>query len=166
MPILDTCIITASDARQAEVFKELLDRRIKRGLYPREIDFRVYSDPPSGRVGSGGGTVWALLAMLRDEGLDLTAGCAKNAAKENIQEALARLSSRRVLMIHAGGESRRLPCYVPEGKLFAPVPAASARCSRLSSSTWSSHFFSGTRGGKGSCSSLRGTLSSTSIRTF
>ena len=126
MPILDTCIITASDARQAEVFKELLDRRIKRGLYPREIDFRVYSDPPSGRVGSGGGTVWALLAMLRDEGLDLTAGCAKNAAKEDIQEALARLSSRRVLMIHAGGESRRLPCYVPEGKLFAPVPAASS----------------------------------------
>ena len=126
MPILDTCIITASDSRQAEVFKELLGRRVRRGLYPREIDFRVYSDPPAGRAGSGGGTIWALLALLKDEGLDLTEACARNAAEGKIEEAAARLSSRRILMIHAGGESRRLPCYVPEGKLFAPVPVASS----------------------------------------
>jgi fucokinase / fucose-1-phosphate guanylyltransferase len=126
MPILDTCIITASDSRQAEVFKELLERRIQWGLYPREIDFRVSSDPPAGRVGSGGGTIWALLEMLRDEGLDLTAGCPRHSARAMVEEALGRLSSRRILMIHAGGESRRLPCYVPEGKLFAPVPAPSS----------------------------------------
>ena len=29
-------------------------------------------------------------------------------------------------MIHAAGESRRLPSYVPEGKLFAPVSAPSS----------------------------------------
>jgi galactokinase/mevalonate kinase-like predicted kinase len=29
-------------------------------------------------------------------------------------------------MIHAGGESRRLPAYVPEGKIFAPVPVPSS----------------------------------------
>ena len=35
-------------------------------------------------------------------------------------------ASRRVLLLHAGGESRRLPCYVPEGKLFAPLALSSA----------------------------------------
>lgn len=53
MPIFDTCIITASSERQAEVFRGLIARRVERGLYPREIDFRVYADPPAGRIGSG-----------------------------------------------------------------------------------------------------------------
>ncbi len=122
MPIPDTCIITASDERQAGVFRALLGRRIDRGLYPREIDFRVYSDPPAGRAGSGGATIWALVSLLRDEGLDLTKGCEMS----GVEEALERLASRRILVIHAGGEARRLPSYIPEGKIFAPVPAASS----------------------------------------
>jgi len=60
--------------------------------------------------------------MLRDEGLDLVV----NPTETAVNEAIARLASRRILLIHAGGESRRLPCYVPEGKLFAPIPAASS----------------------------------------
>ena len=66
MPIFDTCIITASGERQAEVFRALIARRVERGLYPREIDFRVYPDPPAGRVGSGGGTIWALTRLAGD----------------------------------------------------------------------------------------------------
>jgi galactokinase/mevalonate kinase-like predicted kinase len=122
VPIVDTCIITASDERQAGVFRTLIQRRVQTGLYPREIDFRVYSDPPAGRAGSGGGTLWALLSLLRDEGLDLMSGRGAGL----VEKAAEHLSSRRVLMIHAGGESRRLPAYVPEGKIFAPVPAPSS----------------------------------------
>ncbi len=121
MPIFDTCVITASDQRQAGVFSRLLERRLESGLYPREIDFRVYSDPPAGRAGSGGGTVWALLTLLRDDGLDLMRG--RGVSK--VDQAAERLSARQILIIHAGGESRRLPCYVPEGKLFAPLPVPS-----------------------------------------
>ena len=128
MPILDTCIITASDERQAEVFRGLLKRRLERGLYPREIAFRVFADPPAGRAGSGGGTMWALLCLLKEEGIDLLGGRAvgPRAAAELIAEADVHLAGRRILMIHAGGESRRLPAYVPEGKIFAPVPAPSS----------------------------------------
>lgn len=122
MPILDTCIITASDERQASVFRTLLERRVQRGLYPREIDFRVFSDPPAGRAGSGGGTIWALLSLLREEGLDLIARPDLPLA----QKAFDHLALRRILVIHAGGESRRLPAYFPEGKLFAPVPVPSS----------------------------------------
>jgi fucokinase len=121
VPIVDTCIITASDEQQAGVFRTLIQRRIDSGLYPREIDFRVYADPPAGRAGSGGGTLWALLCLLRDEGLDLITG-----GPDLVAAAEKRLSTRRLLMVHAGGESRRLPAYVPEGKIFAPVPAPSS----------------------------------------
>ena len=101
MKLFDSCVITASNEAQAQVFRALIKRRIDAGLYPREIDFIVCADPPGGRVGSGGGTLWAL-------------------------GALARRAPSRALVIHAGGESRRLPAYVPEGKLFAPLPSPSS----------------------------------------
>ncbi len=111
MSILDTCIITASTPRQAEQFRTLIRRRVDHGLYPREIDFRVYSDPESGRVGSGGGTLLALKSLMEDCG---------NAADADF------FDGRRVLIVHAGGESRRMPAYVPEGKIFSPVPVAAS----------------------------------------
>ncbi|MDD5673521.1 MAG: L-fucokinase [Chitinivibrionales bacterium] len=104
---LFTCIITASTPRQAGEFRALLKNRLDHGLYPREIDFKVYSDPQQGRVGSGGGTLMSLMALLEEEG---------------IANAVDYFADHRVLIIHAGGESRRMPCYLPEGKIFAPLP--------------------------------------------
>lgn len=117
MHLFDYCVITASHERQAETFRKLLHRRIEHGLYPREITFKVYADPPGGRIGSGGGTLWALHELLREEA---TAGAEAGDAVEKF------LSISKILILHAGGESRRLPCYAPEGKLFAPVPAESS----------------------------------------
>ncbi|HUW39937.1 MAG TPA: L-fucokinase [Rectinemataceae bacterium] len=125
MPIFDTCIITASGEKQARVFRQLIARRIERGLYPREIDFRVYADPPAGRVGSGGGTVWALACLLREEGLASGRGGLGGAPGGGPGGGRA-LADRSILLIHAGGESRRLPAYMPEGKLFAPVSVDSS----------------------------------------
>jgi galactokinase/mevalonate kinase-like predicted kinase len=74
------------------------------------VAFRVYADPP-GRAGSGGGTLWALERLLREEGA---------------ADARAFFGAHRVLVVHAGGESRRLPCFAPEGKLFCPLPVESS----------------------------------------
>ena len=95
------------------------------GLYPQSVAFRVYCDPPGGRVGSGGGTLVALMALLREEAPEVAAASDADTLSRGVA---AFFSSRRVLLLHAGGESRRLPCYVPEGKLFAPLalPSASA----------------------------------------
>jgi galactokinase/mevalonate kinase-like predicted kinase len=103
MNLFSTCIIVASNAAQAREFRALLDSRIEEGLYPKEIDFVVLSDPETGRIGSGGGTLLAL---------------------HSIRDRIERKES--ILMIHAGGESRRMPAYAPEGKLFGPIPAASS----------------------------------------
>jgi len=112
MTQFDYCIITASDAAQASAFSSLIERRQGAGLYPREMKFRVYADPADTRVGSGGGTITALERFVAEE------------SRGELAERF--LSCCSILMIHAGGESRRLPCYLPEGKLFAPVPAASS----------------------------------------
>ena len=111
MRLFDFCIVTASSARQADDFRRLVQKRLAAELYPREIAFRVYADPPGGRVGSGGGTLWALRSLLEEE---------------HAADAERFLESHRILVIHAGGESRRLPCFAPEGKLFAPVPVESS----------------------------------------
>jgi hypothetical protein len=111
MRLFDTVLITASSERQARSFRALLDRRRERGLYPREIDFEVVADPPAGRVGTGGGTLWALEKLLEARGA---------------RDPAAFFGSQRILLIHAGGESRRMPAYAPEGKLFAPLPLASS----------------------------------------
>mgnify|MGYP006267177429 CR=1 FL=1 len=112
MNLFSHCILTASDEAQAKAFRALLERRIAHGLYPREISFHVYPDPP-GRVGSGGGTLWALHCLYRELGLD----------PSRLADAP---DAPTVLIIHAAGESRRLPVFAPEGKLFAPVPVPSS----------------------------------------
>ena len=101
--MLDACIIEVGTIRQKRAFEGLLEERRNRGLYPRELDFRVISDPDGGRVGSGG----ALLNVL-----------------SFIDQHFS--GSRRILVVQAGGESRRMPCFVPEGKLFAPIPIGSS----------------------------------------
>lgn len=111
MRLFDTVLITASSERQANAFRTLLARRIEHGLYPRELAFAVVADPPGGRVGTGGSTLWALATL---------------AERRGVVDLGTWLAGERVLVVHAGGESRRLPCYAPEGKLFTPLPLPSS----------------------------------------
>jgi galactokinase/mevalonate kinase-like predicted kinase len=67
----------------------------------------VLSDPEGCGIGSGGGTAW-LLAEHRKSG--------KNISFEQY------LAAEKKIIIHAGGQSRRLPAYAPAGKVLAPIP--------------------------------------------
>lgn len=60
------------------------------------------SDPVGHKLGSGGGTAWLL---------DQWRQC-RTAAQQ---------AEKRILL-HAGGQSRRLPAYAPSGKVLTPVP--------------------------------------------
>ena len=71
-------------------------------------EFFCTCDPVGHRLGSGGGTSWLLhQAFLNDKG------------RQSADEWLA--SDKRIL-IHAGGQSRRLPSYAVSGKILMPVP--------------------------------------------
>lgn len=74
-------------------------------LDPRE--YFCASDPIGRRVGSGGGTVHLLREAARDAHFALQ----------------TQPETERCIVIHAGGQSRRLPAYAPSGKLFTPMPS-------------------------------------------
>lgn len=67
------------------------------------------SDPAGRKLGSGGGTAWLLSEAYR----------AAHAAAQPFGEWL---SADRRILIHAGGQSRRLPAYAPQGKALMPIP--------------------------------------------
>lgn len=66
------------------------------------------SDPIDAKLGSGGGTTFLLEECFKHE---------KN--EVDIDEWLKR--EKRILL-HAGGQSRRLPGYAPSGKILTPIP--------------------------------------------
>lgn len=73
-------------------------------------DYFCTNDPVGHKLGSGGGTAWLLEACAQSEGVgDMSA----------FDEWLAR--EKRILL-HAGGQSRRLPSYAPSGKILTPIP--------------------------------------------
>ena len=64
-------------------------------------------DPVGHRLGSGGGTTWLLEEACRAE------------AASSFDEWL---SSEKRILIHAGGQSKRLPSYAVSGKVLMPLP--------------------------------------------
>ncbi len=100
----DICVLTASDERQAAVYQQQLDWRRETGLLPTRTHFIVIPDPTGRRIGSGGATLRVLATLATS---DTSPGP---------------LSDKRVLIIHSGGDSRRLPHCSATGKLFARVP--------------------------------------------
>ncbi len=64
-------------------------------------------DPPGQQLGSGGGTAYVLEQAWRESG----------------EVSFSRwLGTSGKLVLHGGGESRRLPPYAAPGKLFIPIP--------------------------------------------
>lgn len=112
----DYLIITASNKEQAEAYESQLDLRRRLGLLEGIRRSLVIADPEGRRIGSGGSTIHCLLSVL---GQELGQNPSDLGDRGKWGQALASL---RVLIIHAGGDSRGLPAYGPCGKIFIPVP--------------------------------------------
>lgn len=111
----DYLILTASNDRQASAYESQLALRRTTGHLARVRHTLVVSDLDGRRIGSGGSTLQCLLEVLNREAASHPAGT----PPEEILRGL------RILIIHAGGDSRRLPAYGPCGKIFVPVPGES-----------------------------------------
>lgn len=81
--------------------------------YPKSEWFCT-NDPIDHKLGSGGGTTWLLTQAYENE---MAHSDANN--QKTFEEWL---SSEKRLLLHAGGQSRRLPAYAPSGKVLTPVP--------------------------------------------
>lgn len=99
----DWVILTAADQRQAEAYRIQIANRAKENRLPKGVRFEVIPDYQNKRIGSGGATLNVLRHINHEIGAD-------------------RLLQQKILVIHSGGDSKRIPQYSACGKLFAPVP--------------------------------------------
>lgn len=100
----DWIIITASNPIQAQNYEKQIQSRLQEKRLPTNTKYMVVTDPEGKRIGSGGATLNVLKCIAEKEGLD------------------TEIQDKRVLVLHSGGDSKRIPQYSACGKLFAPVP--------------------------------------------
>ena len=77
-------------------------------------------DPAGHRVGSGGGTAWLLWQAFAHS--QQRAQNSSVSSPSSVDIFSRWLSSERRILLHAGGQSRRLPAYAPSGKILTPIP--------------------------------------------
>lgn len=80
------------------------------GLSPE--NYFCTCDPVGHRLGSGGGTTWLLQEACRSEKREV----------ESEESFLSWLAQEKRILIHAGGQSKRLPSYAVSGKILIPLP--------------------------------------------
>src|SRR6476646_1630961 len=109
MSRFDLLIITARDADQRWLFEQRLRITDTSAVAKHTL---VVADPPGPQAGSGGSTVYALCHALDVLGIPLPQGADPEAALAGL------LQGRRILLIHCGGFSQRVPPFASIGKAF------------------------------------------------
>jgi fucokinase len=104
-------VLTASSNRQAEWYRAEIRQRLEHGKIPSGCRYLAVPDLEEQRIGSGGATIHALKSLAAQMG-----------APGGGTELAAWWERQRVLILHCGGESRRLPQYSMAGKLFTALP--------------------------------------------
>ena len=72
-------------------YEQQVQTKLDQGQLPMGVPFKVYSDPGGIRTGDGGATLNIIYELHKETGDDLF--------------------KKKILMIHAGGYSKRLPSH-------------------------------------------------------
>ncbi|XP_068599161.1 fucose-1-phosphate guanylyltransferase [Brachionichthys hirsutus] len=98
----DVVVVTAADEQQREAYELQISEKVDKKEIPLGLDYKVFSDPGVSKIGNGGSTLYALQWLNEIYG--------------------AAFGKLRVIIIHAGGWSQRLPSASALGKIFTAVP--------------------------------------------
>ena len=98
--VWDWVVVTASNDEQAEFYESEISSRKNAGLLPQKTKFIVVADIKGKRIGSGGATLNVI---------------------KRIKEEQEKIDNLKILVLHSGGDSKRIPQYSASGKLFAPI---------------------------------------------
>ena len=133
----DIFIVTASNEEQAKAYELQIKYRKETSKLSEKTKFIVIPDPKGKRVGSGGATLNALHEAYKIIKAENDSNNAKN--KMSFKESEFNHNDNRInylenktnenpflnkkiLIIHSGGDSKRIPQYSAFGKLFSKVP--------------------------------------------
>lgn len=106
VPTWDAIILTAASPEQAHLYNYQLNRAKRMGRISSSTLTLAVPDPLGCRIGSGAATLNALNALALHYGT----------SADNV------LDKMHVLLLHAGGDSKRVPWANPMGKVFLPLP--------------------------------------------
>ncbi|KAK6137079.1 hypothetical protein DH2020_029178 [Rehmannia glutinosa] len=133
VPTWDAIVLTAASPEQAELYNWQLKRAKRMGrIAPSTITLAV-PDPHGQRIGSGAATLHAIFALanhfqqltLTDSPAQRTATLFLHLLKAQIMDFhtchLLNYSKKHILLLHAGGDSKRVPWANPMGKVFLPL---------------------------------------------
>ena len=102
----DLLVLTVANDVQRRYAEQMLDIRKTLGTLPHGLETLVIADSAGKRIGSGGST---LLCM------------AELAKRGMLKNARAQAHGHRILILHSGGDSRRLPSWSAPGKIWVPL---------------------------------------------
>ncbi|PON39024.1 4-diphosphocytidyl-2C-methyl-D-erythritol kinase [Trema orientale] len=141
VPTWDAIVLTAASPEQAELYDWQLNRAKRMGRIASSTVTLAVPDPLGQRIGSGAATLNAIHALAghyQKLGLGLGLGPEVEATKNGVSGSsvpcegsedevceasmVSFLAKRHVLLLHAGGDSKRVPWANPMGKVFLPLP--------------------------------------------
>jgi fucokinase len=98
-PGFDLLVLTVANRVQQRYAERMLEVRRRLGALPAGLSTVVLADPAGKRIGSGGSTILCMAAL----------------AKRDL------LRGKRIMVLHSGGDSRRLPAWSAAGKIWVPL---------------------------------------------
>jgi fucokinase len=121
-PVWDYVVLSASNEAQADSYRRQIDWRLANGQLPRGTKYAVLPDPDGKRVGSGGATLNVLRYIHAQEQSPENSRIEALSADGSAGQGKTDFSSKRILVLHSGGDAKRTPQYSACGKIFSPVP--------------------------------------------
>ncbi|KAL4379767.1 hypothetical protein GQ457_02G001300 [Hibiscus cannabinus] len=117
VPTWDAIVLTAASPEQARLYDWQLKRAKRMGrIAPSTITLAV-PDPDGQRIGSGAATLNAIHALAQHM---------ERAVDGDGDGVVSLLGKNHILLLHAGGDSKRVPWANPMGKVFLPLPFLAA----------------------------------------
>lgn len=123
VPTWDAIVVTASSPEQASLYQWHLDQAKRRGTIGADTIALAVPDPQGFRIGSGGATLHALRCLAHLLPIDTLQANVDQSVEASSASHILKMS---VLLVHAGGDSKRVPWANPIGKAFLPLPFLAA----------------------------------------
>ncbi|KAK6173154.1 hypothetical protein SNE40_016663 [Patella caerulea] len=98
----DVAVITTADQSQKKAYEIQIEEKRTRNELPSDLPLIVVADPPGVKIGNGGSTLVALELLYEKYG--------------------PKLFELKIMIIHAGGWSQRMPNASILGKIFTALP--------------------------------------------
>ncbi|KAK3148584.1 hypothetical protein QOZ80_3BG0296840 [Eleusine coracana subsp. coracana] len=131
VPPWDAVVLTAASPEQAALYNRQLARARSLGRFPDSTVAIAVPDPDGARIGSGAATLHAVASLIRhfaaqaskeENGEFLTGANGGSGDDCSLAAAASLMAKKHVLLLHAGGDSKRVPWANPMGKAFLPLP--------------------------------------------